>query len=240
MATLGAPQCCHWKHCAAGEYRSGRFVDAAMLSLPLLAMSFVTASTADCATVRRTLELARAEGLDTSGLARLEFKYCTTTQSDVCSDVSSLWLMSMVASAHDETAALDAKRTVLCSTPQEPELLLVWPDRSTLRSRAGTWSWDSGVMAKTSGQRATWYWPSGTLARTSAGAIFYPDGSMARSSTGTWFLPGGAVVQTESALAAAACKVNAEVCRAWLAYLPVTTGAARDVALVGLGWSTRR
>ncbi|MDX2012344.1 MAG: hypothetical protein SFW67_19265 [Myxococcaceae bacterium] len=148
--------------------------------------------------------------------------------------------MSMVVSSRDETAALDAQRTVLCSAPQDAEVLLSWPDRSTLRTRSGTWSWDSGAMAKTSGTRATWYWPSGTLARTGVGTLFYPDGSLARASGGTWYLPGGVFVANESDLAARACKVNAEVCRAWLAYLPVTTGAARDVALVGLVWSTRR
>jgi DNA-binding transcriptional LysR family regulator len=211
-----------------------------MSALALVVTSLVQASTADCASIRRTLELARAEGLDATAVSRLELKYCTTTQSDVCTDVSSLWLMSMVVGSANETAALDGQRTVLCSIPQDAEALLLWPDRSSLRSRAGTWSWDSGAMAKTSGQKATWYWPSGALARTPSGTLFYPDGSMARAGTGVWYLPGGALVQTESALAAAACKVSPDVCRAWLAYLPVTQGAARDVALVGLGWSARR
>jgi hypothetical protein len=70
--------------------------------------------------------------------------------------------------------------------------------------------------------------------------LFYPNGALARSAAGAWYLPNGDLTLGEAGLGSAACKANLEVCRAWLAYLPVTSGAARDVALVGLGWSSRR
>jgi hypothetical protein len=211
-----------------------------MIEFPLFVSSMVTAATADCTAIQRSLELARAEGLETKALQQLERTHCTTGQSEVCVDVSTLWLMSMVVRAHEQTAALDAQRTLTCSMPQERELLLSWPDRSTLRTRSGTWSWDDGAIAKTSSSSPTWYWPSGALARSANGTLFYPNGALARSATGAWYLPNGDLTQGESGLGSAACKVNLEVCRAWLAYLPVTSGAARDVALVGLGWSSRR
>ncbi|MCA2980787.1 MAG: hypothetical protein INH41_12610 [Myxococcaceae bacterium] len=211
-----------------------------MTMLSLLLTSMVTAHTADCAAVRRALELATADALDTSTLKTLSTRYCSTPLSEACADTSTLWLMSLVAGATAETAALEAQRALTCSKPQPADVLLTWPDGSLLRSRGGTWTWDKGPMAKTSGAAASWFWPSGTLARSGNGTLFYPDGSLARSGNGAWSLPGGTSVQTESALVAAACAANATTCRAWLAYLPVTVGPARDAALVGLGWSTRR
>jgi hypothetical protein len=211
-----------------------------MPMLPLLLSSMVTAHTSDCATVRRALELASTEELDTATLKTLSTRYCSTALSEACADTSTLWLMSLVAGATSETPALEAQRALTCSAPQPADVLLTWPDGSLLRSRGGTWTWDRGPMAKTSGPAASWFWPSGTLARSGNGTLFYPDGSLARSGAGAWSLPGGALMRTESALVAAACTANAATCRAWLAYLPVTIGPARDVVLVGLGWSTRR
>lgn len=204
-------------------------------------LTSVLAGSADCDAVRRSLELARSEQLDTRALSQLEVRHCSaTTQNDVCIEASTLWLMSMVAQAGRETAALEATRAVVCSQATGEEQLLSWPDRSTLKTRSGNWSWDDGAIAKSPGARGTWYWPSGTIARSGNGTLFYPNGSLARSGAGGWFLPDGSSVTNESTLGAAACKSNLEVCRAWLAYVSVTTGAARDMALLGLGWSLRR
>jgi hypothetical protein len=205
--------------------------------LPLVALPAL-AQAEDCATVRRTLQLAQSFNVDAGELWRLERRVCAPpsqqgASGETCHQLDALWVLAMAAGEPDETAsALEAQRGVWCGRGDEPRGPLQWPDGSTLRSSSGTLYWRNGMTARsTSG---TWHVSSGAVVRSPSGSLSYPSGSQARTSSGRTMLPNGDFAD-EGRIAALACAADPSWCRYFLDVARSSSGVRREFAFIGLG-----
>lgn len=192
----------------------------------------------DCASVRRTLQLAQSFNVESGELWRLERRLCAppsqqASTGETCQQLDAFWVLAMATGEPDDiTSALEAQRGVWCGRGEEPRGTLQWPDGSTLRSSSGTLYWRNAVTARTTS--GTWYTSSAVVARSASGTLYYPSGNQARTSSGRSMLPNGEYAD-EGRIASLACAVDQSWCRYFLDVARSSSGVRREFALIGLG-----
>ena len=114
---------------------------------------------------------------------------------------------------------------------------LTWPNKSTAKGTAGTWSYPNRRTAKTnSGQ---WSYPNGSTAKSRTGTWVYPDGGTAKGASSKWVRPDGRSVTLEELLSWACERLGEDRCRPLLNEIGNLSGDDQDLAVIELAWSAR-